>query len=407
MSTFFVNKQELIKLSYESTPKRVSIPIQFKLASGRTVPLQYIPPSRTVILTLFPTKPVTKLQANLRKIGLTADSVPKSFDWRGRTDLGPIHNQGLCGNCWSIALSEVMADRYHILTKEPRPELSILHLASCDKTKFQELQDNGCNGGYPDLGIDFLTRTGIALTREFGSFDKWCGNIKNCCITTCGENDINLPKCNPKSIKKVLKVQKNSKNHIVKFNSDFTIDHDSTILAIKVEIMSRGPVFTGFLVFEDFQTMGKSLWPETNGIYINTSDQQSGGHAVEIVGWGRGNAGVKYGEVEYWIIKNSWGSDWGDKGYCKVAISNRDKNINTKLLLDIPQVVGKFDDNSPILFGGVTAFEPEPQFEIIKTNNISRVLLILLGIVLFIFLLIYLLRSKKLQELRKFRGLRR
>lgn len=48
-----------------------------------------------------------------------------------------------------------------------------------------------------------------------------------------------------------------------------------------------------------------------SGIYENTSNEQAGAHAVEIVGWG-----VEDG-VKYWKVKNSWGTYWGESGYFK------------------------------------------------------------------------------------------
>jgi len=73
------------------------------------------------------------------------------------------------------------------------------------------------------------------------------------------------------------------------------------------EIMNNGPVQTGFTVYKDF-------FSYSGGVYTQTSNTVSGGHAVEIVGWGKENG--KY----YWIVKNSWGTGWGNKGFFNIYV---------------------------------------------------------------------------------------
>lgn len=64
--------------------------------------------------------------------------------------------------------------------------------------------------------------------------------------------------------------------------------------AIKREIYKNGPIVTAMVVFTDFLTYA-------GGIYspLPTSSKFQGGHAVELLGWGREE------EVDYWIIKNT------------------------------------------------------------------------------------------------------
>jgi cathepsin B len=70
--------------------------------------------------------------------------------------------------------------------------------------------------------------------------------------------------------------------------------------------MENGPVQTGFEVYEDFLHYKSGIYKYTDGIIL-------GGHAVKIVGWG------KEGAVNYWIVANSWGPKWGEKGYFRIA----------------------------------------------------------------------------------------
>ena len=64
---------------------------------------------------------------------------------------------------------------------------------------------------------------------------------------------------------------------------------------------------TLFIVYEDFMNY-------KSGVYRHQSGGMLGGHAVKIVGWGKDDNG------EHWIVQNSWTTNWGDKGFFKIAM---------------------------------------------------------------------------------------
>jgi cathepsin B len=83
------------------------------------------------------------------------------------------------------------------------------------------------------------------------------------------------------------------------------------------ELMAHGPFEVGFEVFSDFSSY-------KNGTYVRTPSAvgPNGGHAVKLIGWGEEAAAEEEeeagGPVKYWIIANSWTTDWGDNGYFKI-----------------------------------------------------------------------------------------
>lgn len=79
----------------------------------------------------------------------------------------------------------------------------------------------------------------------------------------------------------------------------------SSPAAIKSFIQASGPVETGFTVYADFYNY-------KSGIYHHTSGGVEGGHAVKIIGWG------VQGTENYWIVANSWGTSWGEKGFFRI-----------------------------------------------------------------------------------------
>ncbi len=79
---------------------------------------------------------------------------------------------------------------------------------------------------------------------------------------------------------------------------------------IKEAVLNYGPIATNMVGFEDLDHY-------TKGVYIHDGkSKETGGHWVVIVGW-NDDPGVKNGG--YWICKNSWGKEWGENGYFKIA----------------------------------------------------------------------------------------
>lgn len=80
---------------------------------------------------------------------------------------------------------------------------------------------------------------------------------------------------------------------------------------VKEEILKNGPMASSMIVFSD-------LLEYSHGIYHTDGFQDLvGAHAVLIVGWSISGEGV-----EYWIVKNSWGEDWGEQGYFNIQLGN-------------------------------------------------------------------------------------
>jgi cathepsin B len=191
----------------------------------------------------------------------------------------PIRDQGHCGSCWAHAASEVLSDRFCIASKgQTNVVLSPQYLVSCDYIDF------GCSGGTLYTSWTFLRFFGIATDgcRPYTAGD---GHVDSCPIfsSTCADGS---------DFKKY-------------YASEFYML--GSVEEMKRNILEKGPIETGFMVYADFiQYKG--------GIYKRTSDELLGGHAVKIVGWGE-EQGTKY-----WIVANSWSPSWGENGYFRIAI---------------------------------------------------------------------------------------
>jgi hypothetical protein len=179
---------------------------------------------------------------------------------------------------------------------------------------------------------------------------------------------------------------------------------------IKQDIYLNGPVVFCYLVKADFPSRTSASWVNsTDGlIYMRTNKSPKdtkivGAHAVSCVGWSHAtitdsNNPMNGKVIDYWIIKNSWDTSWGDEGYFKYAIYDKDNNINMDLGMDVPLsgvggVIG--------LFGGATSWVPNFEFgnydvgvnDFISSDHI-KVITIISGLLMIFFIGLFLLKSK-------------
>lgn len=192
------------------------------------------------------------------------------------SDQGPVKHQGNCGGCWSFAVTGVV-ETLHGLKDGHTQRLSEQQVIDCDRTNY------GCNGGYPSRGFTYVRENG--LVKE--AFYPYKSKQEECFS-------------NQQQGQARFKVRGNGK---VPFGNE---KYMKTLIA-KVGPMAVAVDAShwGFLHYK-------------SGIYDDPSCSSRGvTHAVMVLGYG-----VEHGK-EYWLIKNSWGTTWGLRGYMKLA---RNKN---------------------------------------------------------------------------------
>jgi C1A family cysteine protease len=207
------------------------------------------------------------------EIGEMSLSVPPEWDWRdvnGSTWVTPVKNQGNCGSCWAFGAvaeleSATMLSKFGIVQVL---DLSEQYMVSCDKSNF------GCNGGYMDRAYDFLMDEGVPIEACFPYKAK------------------DLP-CSDACSDPILA------------NIEDWHSVSQKIADLQGAVYLQ-PITAAFYVYRDF-TYYKS------GIYKHVSGELLGGHAICVVGWST--------KDECFIVKNSWGSDWGEEGYFRIAFS--------------------------------------------------------------------------------------
>lgn len=342
-----------------------------------------IPPSRANIKVTGPLPSISAINTKFFQMGLTAADL-KPIDWRKKVDLSPVMNQENCGDCWAMSSTCALADRFIIQKNIKNLRLEPAVTAQCAQPA---LIDQGCGGGQTYLAGKFFESSGVpAVEGTCESWDKICTGYNNC----------NLPSCN--NIQTMCQqgtyyfAKNNTTENLTVTGKENDVDVNATISNIKRELLN-GPVVASFFVPKDFMAISAGYkWEATNGIFINgaynddldkridgevknklgvSNSKQWGdiimennspaGHAVSIVGWDRGKAG-SYGDVSYWIVRNSWGSDWNEDGYFRIAMN--DSGLNDNLGLDIPVanlIISSTGQSISLqgFFGGCVAFAPD------------------------------------------------
>ncbi|CAL8105595.1 unnamed protein product [Calicophoron daubneyi] len=237
-------------------------------------------------------------------------AIPEEFDarqqWPHCISIRTIWAQGQCGCCWAVASASAMGDRYCV-RNQGNVVLSAYDLMSCCK----DCALNGpCRGGYSHKAWAHWSTIGVVT-----------GGPTQCSGCTCyrytGENLFNC-------------------DHTCRAGSGLSYYNELThgrppkflvnnAEVIQREIMANGPVVAVMDVYTDFVDPGKE-------VYIHKSGAFRGGHAVRVIGWG-----VQYvsgQRVPYWLVANSWGTQWGDGGFFRILRGYNHCRMETMVLAD-------------------------------------------------------------------------
>jgi cathepsin L len=216
-------------------------------------------------------RPRLKTAAPTESEKLQADVLPARFDWRPLNGCTPVKNQGGCGSCWAFAAMGAVESAY-LIRANLEMDFSEQWLVSCTEA-------GDCSGGWYETALDYLVDTQDSCSKigapveldypyEAQNADCSCSETQRFLITNWSA-----------------------------VNAD--------IEAMKHAIFTYGPIVVGVLADDLFQCY-------VGGIF-NAHSDDSLNHAVVLVGWDdtQGAEGI-------WLLRNSWGSGWGENGYMRI-----------------------------------------------------------------------------------------
>lgn len=208
--------------------------------------------------------------------GLVNVTLPKSVDWRHNGAVTHVKDQGMCGSCWSFASTGALEGQYSKKMGN-LVSLSEQNLIDCSSS------NNGCHGGQTTKAFQYVRDNGIATE------DNYPYNAhKGYCLQNMGRSDlpavqgfINIPAGDEHKLQEAI----------------------ATVGPIAVSMDAN------HFSFHNYQS----------GIYYEESCSSFyHNHAVLVVGYGTDEH-----ERDYYIVKNSWSSSWGENGYFRIFRNHR------------------------------------------------------------------------------------
>lgn len=216
---------------------------------------------------------------------------PDTFDWRNTSPfpVTPVKNQGMCGSCWAFSATEGIEAAW-IMAGNKKQILSPQEIVSCDSASY------GCQGGDLTTAFDFVQSTPLGLdtnttypytsgvsgvTGECNSKLEKNGVVKivgsQFAVEPCATSDVN-PDCSQQNLEEVK---------------------------LESQLIKHGPISI---------CVNAGPWQMYSGGVLTDESNCPGGldyldHCVQLVGYN------KKTKPNYWIVRNSWGEDWGENGY--------------------------------------------------------------------------------------------
>ncbi|KAF7244247.1 hypothetical protein EG68_09792 [Paragonimus skrjabini miyazakii] len=194
---------------------------------------------------------------------------PESVDWRKRGAVTPVENQGSCGSCWAFSVAGNVESQWFVKTGQ-LVSLSKQQLVDCD------VKDSGCDGGFPPVTYGEVIRMGgLEAQQNY----PYIGREQTCRL--------------------------DSSKLLAKVDGSIVLEANEEKQA--AWLAEHGPTSVGL--------NANYLQFYQHGISHPSRSQCSPewlNHGVLSVGYGN------EGDITYWIIKNSWGAEWGESGYFRL-----------------------------------------------------------------------------------------
>jgi len=246
--------------------------------------------------------------------------LPEELSWRnvnGTSWVDPVSDQGECGSCYAVSSTNMLTSRHRVAARDPKaPAFSIGFSLYCSDV------NQGCNGGYPFLTSMWSRDVGLVTTECAGKYhvdtNLQCPNFlkhaeaKEGPIDTCMAGK---------------EAEVTDFGYVGGYYGACTEEG-------MMRALLDGPITVALEPAMDFMYYKSGVYssvkdPEKKKTW-KSSEWYKVDHAVLVVGWGVDKSGKE--PKKYWLVQNSWGPDWGEDGYIRVARGENESGIEFQAL---------------------------------------------------------------------------
>eukprot|EP00013_Stygamoeba_regulata_P018847 CAMPEP_0177655112 /NCGR_PEP_ID=MMETSP0447-20121125/14757_1 /TAXON_ID=0 /ORGANISM="Stygamoeba regulata, Strain BSH-02190019" /LENGTH=343 /DNA_ID=CAMNT_0019158937 /DNA_START=82 /DNA_END=1113 /DNA_ORIENTATION=+ len=217
-------------------------------------------------------------------LAVATTDAPTTVDWRQKGAVSPVKDQGQCGSCWAFSATEEIESMW-FLAGNPLPVLAPQQIVSCDTV------DGGCNGGDTPTAYKYVEQAGGQIAEKDDPYTS--GDT--------GENG----SC-PRTLNPIAKVK--GFQYATPPCTDSCGSQDEDKLA--AALASTGPISI-CVDAESWQDYSSGVLKSDCPYAYDQLD-----HCVQLVGYD------KSGDTPYWIVRNSWNTDWGLEGYIHIKMGS-------------------------------------------------------------------------------------
>jgi len=225
--------------------------------------------------------------------------LPDHVDWREKGVVTAVKDQGECGSCWSFGTAETLESFWALKTGQLMV-LSEQQILDCTPNPNHCGGTGGCQGGTAELAFQQIMNLGGLSTEWKYPYVSWYGSDFTC-------------KLNTTSIAPFAKV------------SNYVTLPTNQYAPVMEAVATKGPIVI---------SVEASHWSDyETGVFDGCNQTNPDiDHAVQLVGYG---TDPQFGD--YWLVRNSWQTTWGENGYIKLR---RTASEQTRCGIDITPTDG-------------------------------------------------------------------
>lgn len=195
-------------------------------------------------------------------------SAPTSFDWFTKGGCTPVYNQGQCGSCWAFSATETI-ESYYKLAGNPMTKLSMEQVVDCDSTCY------GCSGGWTYAAYEYVMSQGGIDSYASYPYTAGGGNSGSC--------------------------QYSQSSMVTTISNWQYVTQSDDESEMQNYLVANGPL--------SICVYAEAWMSYQSGVFMASQCQGQIDHCVQLTGYNMGAS------TPYWIVRNSWGTDWGVNGF--------------------------------------------------------------------------------------------